>query len=353
MKFFVVLLHRKPCEALLESSFSSPGLQSGLRYSRQEFGCLFLRIVGLSLAAIGVFALIQSATGYFLTHDLHYVGMRGVELCGLGQGRVACFMIHDRVSLAGALIALGVLYLWLEQEPLRQGERWAWWTILWGGIVGFGSFFTYLGYGYLDSWHCLASLCLLPLYIGGLCMTSTIPSGGTRQSLRIIHSWKKCPPGRLFFGRLLLFMTGFGLLVGGTTIAILGATRVFVPQDLRYLRLGASDLIAISRHLVPLIAHDRSSFGGAVATTGILLGCCALFGRPSRTLWCAMAVAGGVGFITAIGIHPIIGYTDFSHLAPAYGGALIFCIGIYLSRAPMCSLRTDVRLKRHVKLNCQ
>ena len=307
----------------------------GLPYSQLECGRLLIRVVALSLVAIGVFALIQSASRHFLAHDLRYVGMGGVELCGIGQGRVACFMIHDRVSLGGALVAIGVLYLWLEQEPLKRGESWAWWTFLWAGIFGFGSFFAYQGYGYLDAWHGLASLSLLPLYLGGLTMTRAVLSG-KRRPLGPLGSLKPAWQDRLVLGRLLLLMTSLGLIAGGTTIMAIGATWVFVPQDLRYLRLGASDLIAINRHLVPLIAHDRASFGGAVATAGVLLCCCILFGRTSCCLWRAISAAGGVGFFTAIIIHPIIGYTDFSHLAPAYAGAVAFCLGIALCHAPMC-----------------
>ena len=62
-----------------------------------------------------------------------------------------CF--HDRVSFGGTLIAIGVLYLWLLEFPLRRGEEWAWWTLLLSGCLGFSSFFAYLIYGYLDLWH--------------------------------------------------------------------------------------------------------------------------------------------------------------------------------------------------------
>jgi hypothetical protein len=93
------------------------------------------------------------------------------QLCGLSDGRVARFMFHDRVSFGGAIIAIAVLYLWLERVPLKAGEGWAWWTFLLSGLAGFGSFLAYLGYGYLDSWHGLATLGLLPLYIGGLVLT--------------------------------------------------------------------------------------------------------------------------------------------------------------------------------------
>lgn len=117
MKSEVILVQFKSFEARMGKVLCLPGLQKCLRYSRDELGRMLLRLVGLSLAAIGVFALIQSATGYFLSHDLRYLGMRGVELCGLGQGRIACFMIHDRVSFAGALIfCLGI---YLCRAPMR------------------------------------------------------------------------------------------------------------------------------------------------------------------------------------------------------------------------------------------
>jgi hypothetical protein len=36
------------------------------------------------------------------------------------------------------------------------------------GSVGFGSFLTYLGHGYLDTWHAIATLLLLPWFAVGL-----------------------------------------------------------------------------------------------------------------------------------------------------------------------------------------
>ena len=42
--------------------------------------------------------------------------------------------------------------------------------------------------------------------------------------------------------------------------------------------------------------------------------------------------AGIVGFGCAIGVHYIIGYTDFTHLAPAWLGSALFIIGIFIHR---------------------
>jgi hypothetical protein len=136
-------------------------------------------------------------------------------------------------------------------------------------------------------------------------------------------------------GRALLLATAGGMMLGGAIILLVGMTDVFVPQDLRYLGLTVGELQAINPRLIPLIAHDRAGFGGAIATCGLILFCCVWRGCPSRSLWQVIALAGSFGFGTAIGIHPLIGYLDFSHLLPAYIGAAMFVIGVVLCYKPM------------------
>jgi hypothetical protein len=99
--------------------------------------------------------------------------------------------------------------------------------------------------------------------------------------------------------------------------------------------LAASDLHSINPRLVPLIAHDRAGFGGGIASCGIAVFFCVWCGRPSKSLWQVLCVAGVVGFATAIGIHPLVGYLSFSHLAPALSGALVFLVGLILCFKPM------------------
>jgi hypothetical protein len=309
---------------------------SSLVLSQLADGRLLFRVVALGLMFAGLFVLAQSATGQLLPHDLRYLGMDMVQLCGVAKGRVAGFMFHDRVSFGGALVAIAVLYLWLEQFPLKSGEAWAWWTFLLSGTTGFGSFLACLGYGYLDSWHGLATLALLPLYVSGLILAwRSLPrdsNPGLSNKVPVGHGWQ----ARQNWGRALLLATALGLMTGGATILLIGMTRVFVPQDLRYIGLRANDLLAINRRLLPLIAHDRAGFGGAIVTCGLLLFWCVWFGTPSRELWLAVFAAVSTGFVTAIGVHPLIGYIDFSHLAPAYLGAILFSIGITLCYRPMC-----------------
>ena len=142
--------------------------QRGLLEALIGDGRPLLTFMGLLLALCGGFALFQSATGHFLPHDVQFLGMDARQLCAIQQCRIVHFMFHDRVAFGGVLIALGVLYAWLAEFPLRDGEAWAWWAFVVSGACGFASFLTYVGYGYLDTWHGAATLLLLPCFAVGL-----------------------------------------------------------------------------------------------------------------------------------------------------------------------------------------
>ena len=131
-------------------------------------------------------------------------------------------------------------------------------------------------------------------------------------------------------GRLFFLFTAMGMILGGMTIMVVGMTSVFVPQDLEYMGITAADLNAIHPRLVPLIAHDRAGFGGGLMSGGIAIFISAWCGfRPgSRGLWWTFLLSGIIGFFTAIGVHPVIGYNSFTHLLPAYLGAIAFLLGI-------------------------
>ena len=141
---------------------------------------LMLFAVGLLIS--GTFAVFLSARREFLPHDVAFLGMTAKELCDLADCRVVRFMFHDRVAFGGSLMATAVLYLWLAVFPLRNGERWAWWAFTLSGILGFGSFVAYLGYGYLDTWHGLVALGLLPGFLLGLIQASRTPRALARRS---------------------------------------------------------------------------------------------------------------------------------------------------------------------------
>ena len=284
-------------------------------------GRSLLIVTALMLLASGGFAIFQAVTGQFLPHDVAYLGMTAQQLCTLHGCRIVHFMIHDRVSFGGVIVGIATMYLWLALVPLRRGESWAWWTLAISGTAGFLSFLAYLGYGYLDTWHGAATLALLPLFVAGLWQT---------RSLRR----ERVPRPKLNLGRALLLLSTFGIAAAGLTIMTVGMTSVFVPTDLEYMGVSPAELRHVNPHLIPLIAHDRAGFGGALVSCGLAMFFSVLCARPSRSLWQALAIAGLAGFGTAIGVHPVIGYMTPSHLAPAVAGALLFAVGMALTAVP-------------------
>ncbi len=293
-----------------------------------------LALTGLGLILAGAFALFLSVTGSFLPQDVAYLGMDPRTLCGVNQCRVVHFMFHDRVSFGGTIIAIGTLYLWLVHFPLRRGEEWAWWVFVVSGAAGFASFLCYLGYGYLDTWHGLATLGLLPLYAGGLWKTRAILLGNPRAGWRSLRA-PAAPLGwrtRADVGRGCLLVAGAGMTVAGMVIMLVGMTVVFVPEDLVYLGLSPAQLNALNMRLVPLIAHDRAGFGGGLTSCGLAVLLIVWKARLTPDLWQALLFAGLVGFGCAIGVHYPIHYLIFSHLAPAWAGAAVYLAGMVCSR---------------------
>ncbi|HEX4591482.1 MAG TPA: hypothetical protein VH120_16215, partial [Gemmataceae bacterium] len=310
--------------------------------NRTFFGALVgdgrpaLYALSLGLIVSGGTALFLAATGHFLPHDERYLGMTAEQLCGYNGCRVVHFMVHDRASFGGVVLAIGLLYLWLIEFPLRARQAWAWWALLFSGAVGFASFLAYVGFGYLDAWHGAATLALLPCYVVGLVRSwPTLGESEAPAERKQPARQEPRPPGRWHdrskLGWACLLLTALGVTGAGLTILTVGMTAVFVPQDLAYLGVGVADLRALNPRLVPLIAHDRAGFGGALLSCGVALMLCVWYGRPSPSLWQVLLLAGLAGFVPAIGVHFAIGYTDAVHLAPAVAGAVLYVIGLALT----------------------
>jgi hypothetical protein len=314
----------------------------GLFAALIDDGRPLLKLTGLALVGSGLFAFFLAATGHFLPHDIAFLGMNADQLHSIADGRLVHFMMHDRVSFGGAILGVGVLYLWLAEFPLRARQAWAWWTFAASGAAGFASFLAYLGYGYLDTWHGLATLVLLPIFVVGLikslALVCPLPPAGVLFQPSAPIKWRSA----YGLGRFLLLFTSGCLVLGGLIIMTVGMTSVFVPQDLDFMHICAEDLESVSPRLIPLIAHDRAGFGGGVCCCGLTMFFGVYCSPPSRSLWQALAVTGAAGFGTAIGVHFPIGYVTLSHLAPAYFGAMMFVTGMALTYRKMNDRHTLV-----------
>ena len=296
-------------------------------------GSPLLLAAAAALVFAGGFAVFIAATGDFLPHDVNFLGLDAAELCRRQGCRIVDFMIHDRVAWGGALISIGTMFVWLVAFPLRQGAGWAWWTLTSAGVLGFASFLSYLSYRYLDVWHAVGTVLLLPVFVGGLIRSRKLISADSSPGSLL----RPAPLGwadRFELGRLVLLAGAGGTALGGLAILWVGVTGVFVPEDLAFMHVGLADLERISGRLVPLIAHDRTGFGGAVFVTGFTTFACLWKSGLPRHLWQALAVAGSVSLGCALGVHLAVGYTDFKHLLPAVAAAASLVIGLGLSYEP-------------------
>ena len=291
--------------------------EAGLVEGLVDDGRPLLTLTAVALLLSGLFALFLSTRREFLPHDIAFLGLTAEQLCAVADCRVVRFMFHDRVAFGGTLVAIAVLYLWLAAFPLRDGYRWAWRAFAVSGVLGFASFLAYLGYGYLDTWHGAATLALLPCFAAGLWRSRRIAIRDAGPAVRDTQ-------GTARLARFGLLATSAGLVLAGSVIVTLGSSLVFVPQDLQFMGLERHAIEAVNPHLVPLIAHDRAGFGGGLLTVGALVGFCVYYAPPTRALLQTLLLAGTAGFGCAIGVHYVEGYTDPTHVAPAWIGALLF-----------------------------
>jgi dihydroorotate dehydrogenase len=278
---------------------------------------IWIASLGFGMLIGGGLAWIVAATRIVLPYDEAFVGLSRSELEAVND-RLLAFMSHDRVTLAGSMLATGVLYAGLALYPLRRGEVWAWRTVIWSGSVGFASFLLFLGFGYFDPLHALVTSVLLPFFaLGVWTRRRSAPGSSDRPGLR---SW----------GQFMFVAIGSGLVLAGLSLATIGVTVVFVPEDLVFMDTSRPVLDAASPRLIPMIAHDRASLGGVLACNGLMVLLTALWGfrRGARWLWWTLLASGVPGFVAALGTHYAVGYIDPGHLAPALAGAALYVVGL-------------------------
>jgi dihydroorotate dehydrogenase len=302
---------------------SAPDLQ--LR--RPESTWFWTALMGAGMVFGSLLALLIALTRVVLPYDESFVGMSREQLLAVNP-RLLDFMAHDRVSLAGTMIAIGVMYLGLSLGGVRRGLHWAQQTVFISAFTGFASFFLFLGFGYLDTFHAFVTAVLFQLLLLAVHsrLGTFIPD--VPPPVRGDRAWR-----RSLWGQLLLILHGCGLLGAGAMISIIGITKVFVPEDLEFMRTTAQALRAASPRVVPLIAHDRATLGGMLLASGWVFLLPALWGfrNGSARLWWAMLVGGVSAYAAALGIHLTVGYTSPMHLLPVFGGLGIFLLGLGLS----------------------
>jgi dihydroorotate dehydrogenase len=292
----------------------------------QKYTWFWSLVLGAAMLLGAVLAFGIASTRVILPYDEVFVGMSRHELDMINP-RLLAFMQHDRVTLSGTMFAIAALYLFLSWYGIRQGMHWAMVAVLTSAFFGFVSFFWFLGFGYFDPFHAFVTTImfqfLLMAWQGdlGQAQLTSLPN------LRETPAWRAAQ-----WGQLLFVIHGAVLVGAGVVISGVGCTDVFVREDLQFMDTCPGDLSLANPRLIPLIAHDRASFGGMLITTGLAVLLTALWGfrQGMRWQWWMLLLAGIPAYILAIGVHWAVGYTSWWHLAPAYGGLTLLVTGLAL-----------------------
>lgn len=326
-------------EATRTASVPAPG-------RAPEMTWFWTALLGAGMLFGSLLALAIALTRVVLPYDEAFVGMHRHELAAVND-RLLDFMAHDRVSLAGTMIAIGVMYVGLSLFGVRRGLHWAQQSVFVSAITGFASFFLFLGFGYLDTFHAFVTAVLFQLLLLGLHsrLGTWIPD--VAPPLRGDRAWR-----RSLWGQLLLLCHGCGLLGAGVTISVVGITEVFVTQDLEFMGTTARVLEEANARLVPLVAHDRATLGGMLLASGWVFLLPVLWGfrKGSAWLWWSLLIAGLSAYAAALGIHYTVGYRSLVHLLPAFAGLGTLLLGLGLSWSYLCGTSQETPQERGVPM---
>ena len=326
-------LPKRTNEALL-STRPAAGAAKRERLARQSW--FWTGGMGLGMLLGSIMALCIALTRVVLPYDEAFCGITRDQIAAI-NGRLLPFMSHDRVALAGTMVAIGLLYLNFSWFGIRLGEHWARTAVLASAAAGFFSFFLFLGFGYFDPFHGFVTAVLFQLFVQGIV-------GGMPPRPPTPHpEWTESREWKLGqWGQLLLVLHAAGLLGAGAFICAVGIGDVLVSTDLDYLGTDLAALRSANPRLVPLVAHDRATLGGMLLSSGLVYLLGGLWGmrRGAVWLWHAFLWSGLAAYACAIGIHYGIGYVSPAHLLPAFAGLVLLLVGLGLCRPWMAASRS-------------
>ncbi|MDT0345903.1 hypothetical protein [Streptomyces litchfieldiae] len=286
--------------------------------------------VGMVVAGLGAAAIALGPV--LLWYDRAYLGLDTGQLAAV-NAHLTHFLRHDRITMAGTMVTIGVLFAGLAAGGMRRGWPWAREVYLLTGWVGFPTLFYFLGLGFVEPLHTAVTVVLFPVFVAATRRRPARPR------------WTLLPEGpererhRALLGQLLLVLVGFGLFIGGVAVSAVGLTGVFVDSDLEFLGTDRATLDAAHPRLLAFVAHDRAGFGGALMAAATAVTLLAAWGwrRGESWVWWTLALAAVSGFLPALLVHGAIHYTDFWHLAPVYAAVAGTAVALALARPYLCT----------------
>lgn len=294
-----------------------------------ECSWFWTALLGVAMLIGSALALVIASSRVVLPYDEAFCGWTRPQMQQFNP-RLLSFLSHDRVTLAGTMVSIGLLYLTLSWKGVRHGLHWARAAVLTSAGAGFFSFFLFLGFGYFDPFHGFVTAILFQLFAMGVhakespCVEMDPPDWTETRAWRL-GQW----------GQLLLVLHSVGLLGAGMVIAGVGVGDVFVAEDLAYLQASLDGLRSANSRLIPLVAHDRATLGGMLLAVGLVYLLASLWGlrRGAAWVWQAFLWSGLAAYAAAIGVHYAVGYVDVRHLLPAFTGLGLLLCGLGFSRS--------------------
>jgi hypothetical protein len=308
-------------EALLaDQAFATPASSASddrLRAdeSPARWAWFWMLLIGLAMSIGGILALVIASTRVVLPYDEEFVDMTRAELAEIP--RLLSFMTHDRVTLSGTMLAIGVFYTSLAWFAVRRGEHWAWVAIFTSAMAGFLSFFSFLGFGYFEPFHAFVTAIMFQFLL--LAWHAPLPRHQILLRVPLVSDWK----WKLsLWGQLGLVFESIAGITAGAIIIAVGSTHVFVHEDLEFMGTCSEALETLEPKLLALVAHDRATFGGMLIACGLTQLMATMWGFMAgrRWLWLTLLAAGTIGYVSTLIVHHGVGYTSFKHLLPAYAG---------------------------------
>src|SRR5258706_150156 len=201
--------------------------------------------LGAGMIAGGIGAAIVALGPVLLPYDASYLGIDSAGLAAINP-RLIHFLQHDRITLAGVMVAIGILYAALSWWGIRRGLAWARDAMLASGVVGFPTLFYFFGYRYVEPAHVALAAVLFPLFI---IATWNRPRGHTPV---LDDEGPDSERQQALLGQLLMVVVGAGLIIGGVSVSYEGLTAVSLALGRRFLTAGArgvseSRVLAVGR----------------------------------------------------------------------------------------------------------
>ncbi|NRQ40525.1 hypothetical protein HII36_53235 [Nonomuraea sp. NN258] len=131
-------------------------------------------MAGVVMVVAGLVAAAVTLGPVLLWYDRAYLGMDPDALHDVNHHLVH-FLRHDRITLAGTMVAIGVLHAGLAAGGMRRGWPWARKAFLVSGSIGFATVVYLFVHRYVEPLHAVLTAALLPMFLPVLRRRTSVP----------------------------------------------------------------------------------------------------------------------------------------------------------------------------------